>query len=71
MFATLTSDQSCEIDFQFMFMKLIWPTVDYLSIANTTLDLIRCLQHWHLDILESKITLKFIVIGCIKIQAWH
>jgi hypothetical protein len=64
MFATLESDQSCEIDFQSMFMKVIWPTVD------TNLGLIRCLQYWHLVSLESKITLKFLVIGCIKILAW-
>jgi hypothetical protein len=66
MFATLTSDQCCEIDFQSMFMKVIWPTVDYLSTVNINLSLIRCLQHWHLVSLESKITLNFFVIGCIK-----
>jgi hypothetical protein len=71
MFAILISDQSCEIDFQFMFMKVIWPTVDYLSTINTNLGLIRCLQHWHLVSLESKITLKFLMIGCIKILTWH
>jgi hypothetical protein len=69
MFTTLTSDQACEIDFQSMFMKVIWPIVDYLSIVNTNLGVIRCLQHWHLISLESKITLKFLVIGCIKILA--
>jgi hypothetical protein len=71
MFATLASDQSCEIDFQSIFMKVIWPTVDYLSTVDTNLVLIRCLQHWHLVSLESKITLKFLVIGCIKILTWH
>jgi hypothetical protein len=71
MFATLVSDQSCEIHFQSMFMKLIQPTVDYLSTANINLGLIRCLQYWHLVIFESKITLKFFMIGCIKILAWH
>jgi hypothetical protein len=71
MFIILASDQSCEIDFQSMFMKVIWPTVDYLSTVDANLDLIRCLQHWHLVNLESKITLKFLVIGCIKILAWH
>jgi hypothetical protein len=67
MFVTLASDQSCEVDFQSMFMKVIWPTVDYCQ----QLSLIRCLQHWHLVSLESKITLKFLVIGCIKMLAWH
>jgi hypothetical protein len=71
MFATLASDQSCEIDFQSMFMKVIWPTVDYLSTTNTNFGLIRCLQHWHMVSLESKITLKIFVIGRIKILAWH
>jgi hypothetical protein len=71
MFTTLASDQSCEIDFQSMFMKVIWSTLDYLSTADTNLRLIRCLQHWHLVSLESKITLKFLVICCIKILAWH
>jgi hypothetical protein len=71
MFATLASDQSCEIDFQSISMKVIWPTVDYLSIVDTNLGLVRCLQHWHLISLESKITLKFLVIGGIKILAWH
>jgi hypothetical protein len=71
MFATLASDQSCEIDFQSMFMKVIWSTIDYLSIIDTNLGLIRCLQHWHLVSLESKITLKFLMIGCIKILVWH
>jgi hypothetical protein len=71
MFATLASDQSCEIDFQSMFMKVIWSTIDYLSIIDTNLGLIRCLQHWHLVSLESKITLKFLMIGCIKILIWH
>jgi hypothetical protein len=69
MFAILAYDQSCEIDFQSMIMKVIWPTVDYLSTVNTNLGLIRCLQHWHLVSLESKIILKFLVIGCIKILA--
>jgi Cholesterol-capturing domain len=56
-----------------MFMKVIWPTVDYLSTVNTNLGLIRCLQHWHLVSLESKITLKFLVVSCIKILGcyWH
>jgi hypothetical protein len=71
MFATLASDQPCKIDFQSMFMNVIWLTVDYLSTVDTNLGLIRCLQHWHLVSLESKITLKFLVIGCIKILAWH
>jgi hypothetical protein len=71
MFATLAYDQSCEIDFQSMFMKVICPTVDYLSTVDTNLGLIRCLQHWHLVNLESKITFKFLVIGCIIILAWH
>jgi hypothetical protein len=65
MFATLAYDQSCEIDFQSMFMKVIWPTVD------TNLSLIRCLQHWHLVNLKSKITFNFLVIGCIKILTWY
>jgi hypothetical protein len=69
MFATLAPDQSCEIDFQSMFMKVIWSTADYLSTIDINLGLIRCLQHWHLISLESKITLKFLVIGCIKILA--
>jgi hypothetical protein len=71
MFAILASDQACEVDFQSMFMKVIWPTVDYLSKVNINLGLIRCLQHWHLISLESKITLKFIMIDCIRILAWH
>jgi hypothetical protein len=71
MFATLAPDQSCEIDFQSMFMKAIWSTIDYLSTIDTNLGLIRCLQHWYLVSLESKITLKFLVIDCIKILAWH
>jgi hypothetical protein len=71
MFATLASDQSCEINFQFMFMKVTWSTVDYLSIVDTNLWLDQVLQHWHLVSLGSKITLKFLVIGCIKILAWH
>jgi hypothetical protein len=71
MFATLVSDQSCEIDFQSMFIKVIWPIVDYLSTANTNLGLIRCLQHWHPVSLESKITLEILVIGYIKILAWY
>jgi hypothetical protein len=63
-----------------MFMKVIWPTVNYLSTVNTNFSLIRCLQHWHLISLgnwlsipvhESKITLKFFIVGCIKILAWH
>jgi hypothetical protein len=69
MFATLALGQSYEIDFQFMFMKVIWSTADYLSTTDTNFGLIRCLQHWHLVSLESKITLKFFVIGCIKILA--
>jgi hypothetical protein len=64
MFATLASDKPCEIDFQSMFMKVIWSTANYLSTIDTNLGLIRCLQHWHLVSLESKITLKFLVIGC-------
>jgi hypothetical protein len=28
-------------------------------------------QLWHMVSLESKITLRFLVIGCIKILAWH
>jgi hypothetical protein len=71
MFATLASDLSCEIDFQSISMKVIWSTVDYLSTADTNLGLMKCLQHWHLVSLESKITLKFLVIGCIKILTWH
>jgi hypothetical protein len=71
MLATLASGQSCEIDFQSMFMKVIWSTADSLSTIDINLDLIRCLQHWHLVSLESKITLKFLVIGCINILAWH
>jgi hypothetical protein len=71
MFVTLASGQCCEINFQFMFMKVIWPTVHYLSTVDTNLGLIRCLQHWHLVSLESKIALKFLVIGYIKILAWH
>jgi hypothetical protein len=55
MFATLASDQSCEIDFQSISMKVIWSTIDYLSTVDTNLGLIRCLQHWHLVSLESKI----------------
>jgi hypothetical protein len=35
MFATLASDQSCEINFQFMFMKVTWSKVDYLSTIGT------------------------------------
>jgi hypothetical protein len=50
-------------------MKVIWPTADYLSTTDTNLGLIRCLQHWHQVSLESKITLKFPMIGCIKILA--
>jgi hypothetical protein len=65
MFATLASNQSCEIDFQSISMKVIGSTID------TNLGLIRCLQHWHLVSFESKFTLKFLVIGCIKISAWH
>jgi hypothetical protein len=30
-----------------------------------------CSQLWHLTSLESKITLRFLVIGCIKMLAWH
>jgi hypothetical protein len=30
-----------------------------------------CSQLWHQVSLESKITLRFLVIGCIKILAWH
>jgi hypothetical protein len=30
-----------------------------------------CSHLWHLVSLESKITLRFLVIGCIKILAWH
>jgi hypothetical protein len=71
MFVTLASGKSCEIDFQFTFMKLIWSTADYLSTIDTNLGLIGCLQHWHLVSLESKTTLKFCVIGCIKILAWR
>jgi hypothetical protein len=71
MFATLAYDQSCEIDFQSILMKVIWSIVDYLSIFDTNLGLIKCLQHWHLISLESKITLKFLMIGCVKILAWH
>jgi hypothetical protein len=71
MFATLASDQPCEIDFQSISMKVIWSIVDYLSKFGTNLGLIRCLQHWHIINLESKITLKFLVIDCIKILAWH
>jgi hypothetical protein len=37
MFATLASDQSCEINFQFMFMKVTWSIVDYLSTVDTNL----------------------------------
>jgi hypothetical protein len=37
MFATLASDQSCEINFQFMFMKVIWSTVNYLSTVDINL----------------------------------
>jgi hypothetical protein len=37
MFVTLASDQSCEINLQFMFMKVTWSTVDYLSIVDTNL----------------------------------
>jgi hypothetical protein len=33
----LASDQSCEINFQFMFMKVTWLTVDYLSTVDTNL----------------------------------
>jgi hypothetical protein len=69
MFATLASDQSCEIDFQSIFMKVIWLTVDYLSTVDINLGLIRCLQYWHLVSLESKITLTFLMIGCIEILA--
>jgi hypothetical protein len=71
MFATLASDQYCKIDFQSISMKMIWSTVNYLSIVNTNFGLVRCLQHWHLISLESKITLKYLVIGYIKILAWH
>jgi hypothetical protein len=67
----LTPDQFCEIDFQSMFMKVIWSTADYLSTIDTNLGLIMCSQHWHMVSLESKITVKFLVIGCIKILAWH
>jgi hypothetical protein len=71
MFAILVSGQSCEIDFQSMFMKVIWSIADYLLTTDTNLGLIKCLQHWHLVSLESKITLKFLVIGYIKILVWH
>jgi hypothetical protein len=37
MFATLASDQSCEINFQFMFMKVTWSIVDYLSTVDINL----------------------------------
>jgi hypothetical protein len=67
MFATLASDQSYEIDFQSMFMKVIW--LDYLLKVNTNLGLVKYLQHWHLISLESKITLKFLAVDCIKILA--
>jgi hypothetical protein len=30
-----------------------------------------CSQLWHQVSLKSKITLRFLVIGCIKILAWH
>jgi hypothetical protein len=30
-----------------------------------------CSQLWHQVSSESKITLRFLVIGCIKILAWH
>jgi hypothetical protein len=69
MFATLASSQSCEIDFQSMFMKVIWSTANYLSTIDTNIGLIMCLQYLHLVSLKSKITLKFLVIGCIKILA--
>jgi hypothetical protein len=37
MFTTLASDQSCEINFQFMFMNVTWSKVDYLSTVDTNL----------------------------------
>jgi hypothetical protein len=80
MFTTLAPNQSCKINIQSMFMKVIRSIVDYLSTVNTNLGLTRCLQHWHLinlvnwlsiPVHESKITLKFLVVGCIKILVWH
>jgi hypothetical protein len=35
MFATSAFGQSCEIDFQSMFMKVIWSIADYLSTTDT------------------------------------
>jgi hypothetical protein len=43
MFATLTFDQSCEINFQFMFMKVTWSKVDYLSTIGTNHGIVRWL----------------------------
>jgi hypothetical protein len=37
------TDQSCEIHFQSIFMKVIWSTADYLSTIDTNLGLIRWL----------------------------
>jgi hypothetical protein len=57
MFATLASDQSCEINFQFMFMKVTWSKVNYLSTISTNHGIVRwLLTLWHLVSLGSKIT---------------
>jgi hypothetical protein len=39
--SALASDQSCEINFQFMFMKVTWSKVDYLSTIGTNHGMVR------------------------------
>jgi hypothetical protein len=43
MFATLASDQSCEINFQFMSMRVIWSKANYLSVIGTNHGMVRWL----------------------------